>query len=149
MRLSVLSVVIIVLSVIVCDIFTVKMCVNLTSTFKLGQGQMQTIQFKVNMRLHISWRWQCLPYLSPFIGYSRINFPKYSIRIFDIKNEGQLRWRLRWKLAYELALSTCIRLRNLALLRSVASSRWHFVSYVRIDGRTHNTSSHNTVQLEA
>ena len=67
-----------------------------------------------------------------------MNFPMYSIRIFDLENEGQGRYRFRCKLAYELTfVDVHMFAKKTVLLCQAVCSRWHFVTCIR----TRNTSS--------
>ena len=54
------------------EIFTVQMCMTLTLTFRMGQGQMYVFQRKGPLRRPMCWRLQALSYLSTFAtGNSR------------------------------------------------------------------------------
>ena len=65
-----------------------------------------------------------------------MNFAMYSIRIFDLENEGQRHRRFERKMAGERVLPTCKCVQKLALVGPAVCSPYitvHFVTYERSD----------------
>ena len=77
--LFLLAIEMVALSVTICELFAVEMCIILTPTFRIGQGQMQISQSRIRMWLYSVLNIATLP---PF---ARKSLPIYSIRIFILK----------------------------------------------------------------
>ena len=82
------------LSVPVCEIFTVEMCMTMSLTFRMGHGRKCVCQAKGYMRLStlaIAFFTLSLT-VCELITYELANV--LSIRIFDLERDGQRRSRI-------------------------------------------------------
>ena len=116
MQLYLLLIAIFALSVTVCEILLVEVCITLNLCDFLWW---QCPICHHLQDIHI-WTSQCTWFLDSNL------WPW---------NESQLRWRFRWKLAYESILSVRIRMQKLALLDPAICSQFiiaHFVTDMHI-----------------